>query len=119
MNAINVIMPYKMGPRMWAFDDESKGLQREPFIGQTNAIIDQMVKHLNNPEKGFMLLFSGTKFVDAEIKFEWVRHDDEFDGNWYKESSTGVQGWLCPALLKYFDTAPKEIWIAVSNLMMD
>ena len=117
MNTINVIFPYKIGPTMWAFDDANKGLQCEPFVGQTNTIIDAMVKDLNNPEKGFMLFFSRTRFVDAKIKLEWVKYDNEFDGNWYKETSTGTQGWLCPALLKYFETAPKEVWISVSNLV--
>jgi hypothetical protein len=29
-------------------------------------------------------------------------------GNWYHIN--GKEGWLCPALLKYFDTAPREIY---------
>jgi hypothetical protein len=26
---------------------------------------------------------------------------------------TGMEGWLCPALLKYFDKAPKKIYVQI------
>lgn len=31
-------------------------------------------------------------------------------GNWYWNESLGMEGWLCPALFKYFDTAPERIY---------
>ena len=31
-------------------------------------------------------------------------------GNWYYSEDFTVEGWLCPALFKYFDKAPEEIY---------
>jgi hypothetical protein len=31
-------------------------------------------------------------------------------GNWYFCEQLGFEGWLCPALFKYFDKAPPELY---------
>ncbi len=36
--------------------------------------------------------------------------NQEMGGNWYWNESLGMEGWLCPALFKYFDTAPERIY---------
>jgi hypothetical protein len=43
------------------------------------------------------------------VKLEWKR--EEYGGNWYFSSEFKMEGWLCPALFKYFDNAPKEIYV--------
>jgi hypothetical protein len=35
-------------------------------------------------------------------------------GNWYAWSERGIEGWLCPALFKYFEAAPNEIYVKAS-----
>lgn len=45
------------------------------------------------------------------MKLEWRR--GEFGGNWYFSPEFNLEGWLCPALFKYFDQAPKEIFVKV------
>jgi hypothetical protein len=40
--------------------------------------------------------------------FEWRR--EEFGGNWYYCRELDREGWLCPALLKYFEAAPRAIF---------
>ena len=35
------------------------------------------------------------------------------DGNWYYSPELDMEGWLCPALLKYFDEAPRELFVQV------
>jgi hypothetical protein len=42
---------------------------------------------------------------------EWRREAD--GGNWYFSSVLKMEGWLCPALFRYFAEAPKEIYVAV------
>ena len=32
------------------------------------------------------------------------------DGNWYYSADLDAEGWLCPALFKYFDEAPEKIY---------
>lgn len=42
----------------------------------------------------------------------WMRED--MGGNWYQWGATKLEGWLCPALFKYFDQAPKTIYCSIS-----
>ena len=43
------------------------------------------------------------------MKLEWRR--EEYGGNRYFLPAFEMEGWLCPALFKYFDKAPKEIYV--------
>jgi len=107
MNSINIIHPYKYDD-IWVFDDEKVGLVREPFVGGTNQIIDRMVAHIPNAEAGFSLLFSAHPFPGYQAKFDWRR--EEYGGNWYYNQDLDLEGWLCPALFKYFNETPKEFY---------
>ena len=113
-NAINVIYPYK-NSGMWVFDDERVGLDREPFVAGADTMIDHVLaqKEIKNPEKGFRLVFSAGEFPKYDVRFDWVREGD--GGNWYKSEEFKMEGWLCPALLKYFDEAPKHIYARFEN----
>lgn len=108
MNSILLIVPYRY-EGMWVFDDPRVGLHREPFVSGADAVIDRLVADVPNAEKGFRLLFSATPFPGYAAKLEWRR--EEYGGNWYFSSDFKMEGWLCPALLKYFDAAPKEIYV--------
>ncbi len=35
----------------------------------------------------------------------------ESGGTWYYSDHYKMEGWLCPALFKYFPTAPREIYV--------
>ena len=39
----------------------------------------------------------------------WKR--EEHNGNWYYSEALGMEGWLCPVLLKYFESAPPRIYV--------
>jgi hypothetical protein len=45
------------------------------------------------------------------LKLDWRR--EESGGNWYYSDRFKMEGWLCPALLKYFPTAPREIYVKI------
>jgi len=107
MNAIGVIAPYKyLG--MWVFDDPATGIVREPFVSGIDTMIDRLVTSIPNAEAGFRLVFSGAPFPGYTVKLEWRR--EEFGGNWYYSRQFDIEGWLCPALFKYFDQAPKQLY---------
>ena len=95
---------------MWVFDDERVGLDREPFVAGADTMIDHVLalKGLEHPEKGFRLVFSAGEFPKYDVRFDWVRQGD--GGNWCKSQEYQMEGWLCPALLKYFDEAPNHIY---------
>ena len=107
MNALSVLFPYKY-EGMWVFDDPSVGLQREPFVLGIDEMINRVVAHIPNADKGFRLLFSPTPFPGYAVKLEWRR--EEYGGNWYYCPQLEIEGWLCPALFKYFDKAPAELY---------
>jgi len=109
VNAINVFYPYKY-EGMWVFDDENVGLDKEPFVEGADTMIDHALakKDLHNPEAGFRLIFSSGEFPRYDVRFDWLREGN--GGNWYGSEEFQMEGWLCPALLKYFDEAPKHIY---------
>jgi hypothetical protein len=64
-------------------------------------MIDVATAHLPNAKKGFVAVFSAGYFPDAQIVLESVR--EEGAGNVYRWAEKGMEGWLCPALLRYFE----------------
>jgi hypothetical protein len=107
MNALSVLFPYKY-EGMWVFDDPAVGLVREPFVLGIDEMINRVVAHIPNADKGFRLLFSPTPFPGYAVKLEWRR--EEYGGNWYFCKQLEIEGWLCPALFKYFEKAPAELY---------
>jgi len=105
-----VIQPYWY-EGTWVFDDESKGLDKEPFVQGIPEMIDYLVKDIPNARSGFRLFFSSQAFAGYQI--ELIRVREENGGYWYGVKNFPVEGWLCPALLRYFETAPESIYIKV------
>jgi hypothetical protein len=50
----------------------------------------------------------------AQRKLEGGR--EEFGGNWYQADEPPMEGWLCPALFRYFETAPAELFVKAEPL---
>src|SRR3954471_14321374 len=102
-NSIFVIKPYRWNG-MWVFDDPAVGLVREPFVAGVPAMIERGTKDIPDAERGFLAVFSADFFPDATIVLEKVR--PEGGGTVYRWAESGQEGWLCPALFRYFETAP-------------
>jgi hypothetical protein len=116
-NSIMVLKPYKYIDT-WVFDDESTGLVKEAFVAGVPEILEGLLAKNNIPlkeaEKGFKLTFGAVAFPGHQLCAVWDR--EEAGGNWYKEKETGAEGWLCPALFKYFETAPAALFIRADSL---
>ena len=106
MNALSILFPYKY-EGIWVFDNPDVGLRREPFVFGIDEMITRMVASIPDAEKGFGLLFSPTPFPGYAAILEWRR--EESGGDRYYCPQLGIEGWLCPALFKYFDKAPAEL----------
>ena len=110
VNAINVIAPYKyLG--MWVFDDARVGLVQEPFVEGADVIIERAVEAIPSAEDGFLMLFSATPFPGHQFRLSLRRA--HAGGNYYYSHAHGVEGWVCPALFRYFDQAPEELFFQV------
>ena len=110
MNNIMTIVVYRTGATRWASDDPSVGLLREPFVAGADVIISKLVDRYfpRRPQRA-KLIFSGAPFPGEIFRLDW--HSLDGGGNWYESKDFNMRGWLCPALFKYFDKAPKKIYI--------
>lgn len=115
-NQINVIYPYRTKGG-WAFDDEEVGLKGEAFIAGMPQIIDELV----GDEDTFTAYLSQDPMPDSIVL---TRTDDEVVletsptklvqvGAWYE--FMGMEGWLCPATLKYFKDYPEKIYVRIEG----
>jgi hypothetical protein len=107
-NILRVIEPYWY-QGTWVFDDESVGLDKEPFVKGIPEMIDDLVKDIPNARSGFMMLLSSLPFPSYQLELTRLR--EEYGGYWYTAKNKSAEGWLCPALFRYFQTAPETIYI--------
>lgn len=107
-NALIVIVPYQHAGT-WVFDDSSAKLVREPFVAGVPEMIDVLVKDIPGATNGFRLLFSAQPFPGFQKKLTWLRGD--MGGNYYKMEEPAMEGWICPAMFRYYQTAPKELFV--------
>ncbi|MEN9734569.1 MAG: hypothetical protein RLZ45_2564 [Verrucomicrobiota bacterium] len=110
MNAITLLQPYQHAG-MWVFDDPDKGLTKEPFVAGIDEMINRMTAAIPDAAGGFRLLFSPTPFPGFTVQLQWRR--EEHGGNWYHCRELDMEGWLCPALFRYFAAAPAELYARI------
>lgn len=112
-NAIMVISPYWYNGT-WVFDDERTGLVREPFLAGVPEMIDVLVEDIPVARDGFRLTFSANPFPEFDKKLIWLRGDKQ--GNYYKFDDSPMEGWICPAMFKYYEEAPLELYVKADAL---
>jgi hypothetical protein len=113
VNTIMVIQPYWIYGT-WVFDDPRVGLLQEPFVQGIPEMIDLITEDIPNAKKGFRLFFSANPIPGYQKRIEWLREEQE--GNWYRDSETGMEGWLCPAMFHYFEKAPMVLYVKAESL---
>lgn len=99
----------------WVFD-EPDVCEREPFVmGSTNIITrvarDNGIKNVK--KRKLDITFDSKPFENSQCHMKWTH--GEANGNWYYSEEKGMKGWLCPMLLYYFKTAPKDIYFRVDD----
>ena len=93
------------------FDDAARGLIAEPFVMNMDKMLTEAAERTgidNAATTGFRVRFSAQPFPGAQFKLEWLR--EECEGNWYWSEDFQEEGWLCPAMFKYFEEAPWELY---------
>lgn len=107
-NALLVIEPYRYAGT-WVFDDSRVGLVREPFVSGVPEMIDQLTSHITTATNGFRMLFSASPFPDYQKKL--IRTREHMGGNYYRFEGTDKEGWICPALFRYYQKAPEALFV--------
>ena len=72
-------------------------------------MIDVLVKDIPDADDGFRLLFSANPFPGYQKKLTWLRGYS--GGNYYELDDPRMEGWICPALFRYYRDAPKELYV--------
>jgi hypothetical protein len=111
VNSIHTIHPYTDGGAL-VFDDPAVGLVREALVGGTDLILRVAARAVEADPDRFTLLFSSIPFPGHHATATWIEKGEMGFGDWYAVKIPGVvegNGWLCPALLKYFPEAPTSI----------
>lgn len=112
-NSLMTVTPYF--DNGWMFDDERVGLVREPFVMGVPEVIESLVQEIPGARSGFRLIFGANPFPGYTHSFKWLRED--LGGNWYQlEEDTNMEGWLCPALFHYFESAPEYLYIRAESI---
>jgi hypothetical protein len=106
-NAMLVIEPYRSGTA-WGFDEPLLHLKAEPFVQGMPEMIDKMVQGIPGSDKSVRLIFSQQTFPGWQYRLDLRREED--GGNWYYNEKYQMEGWLCPALFKFFPRAPQHIY---------
>jgi hypothetical protein len=111
-NQIKIIRPY-LWEGIWVFDDPAVGLDKEALVAGMPELIEIATAKAGilEPEKGFIALFSKDPFPGAQVCLQRVR--EEGGGNVYRWPEVGREGWLCPALFRYFEKAPETLYVEV------
>ena len=82
-------------------------------------MIDTLIAAKGIPQAatGFSLCFSNLPFAGYDVELKWLRADPA-EGNWYSAIVAGkyLEGWLCPALFLYFESAPLRIFVQAAPL---
>lgn len=107
-NALMVIEPYRYAGT-WVFDDARAGLVREPFVAGVPEMIDLLVRDIPGATNGFRLLFSAQEFPGFQKKLNWLRGDK--GGNYYRIDEPPMEGWICPAMFRYYKAAPPTLYV--------
>ena len=107
-NALIIIAPY-WHEGTWVFDDPRVGLRQEPFVAGVPEMIDFLVKDIPSSRQGFRLTCSAQPFPGYQKKLLWIRA--ESGGNHYRLEEPPMEGWLCPAMFRYFAEAPRELYV--------
>jgi hypothetical protein len=95
----------------YVFDDPKVDLVREPFVMGMPEIIEHQMG--GGPIDTFTAIFSATAFPGYNTVLK--RLHPEYGGTWYELDGTDLQGWLCPALFKYFLVAPERLYVQFTD----
>lgn len=124
---VQTIRPFCVNGR-WMFRKDNKTYDMAPagvvdvalspiVLGADRLIrVGCQMKGIQNPDKGFLLLFSTEYFPGADVKFNlgeqmlggWVYTVEELN---LTGLLPGQSAWVCPYLTLYYNEPPKTLYL--------
>ncbi len=119
MNSLFVLHTFRSKGGTWVFDDPSRSLKQEPFVGETNILIDFMAyEHgITNPDAfkdGVELVFSDNPFPGNQV--ELLMLETSPFGTTYRTDKYKLDPWLCPAFFLFYSDAPTKLYGMVNPI---
>ena len=62
----------------------------------------------------FRLLFAASPFPGYQKKLTWLRGDT--GGNYYRLEDPPMEGWIYPAMFRYYKKAPKNFYVKAEGM---
>ena len=93
------------------FNDDSKGIFEEPFVGGTSELIDFILKEKkvwSGSHRGIDIEFSLEKEAQDMVEITKV---EDMDNDWALYEYKEMQGTLCPVTLQYLGKHPDSFFI--------
>jgi len=97
----------------WLFDDPGKAVCNEPFVEGSSEILSELQNQLGLSGNTLTIEFSDAPFEGHQHVLQWKNSRDAGTWNLYYSEELQMEGWLCPVLLKYFDDAPKKLFLKI------
>lgn len=116
-NSIMTIHPYPINGRGFYFDEPRLDVYKEAFVAGIPEMMYRACEKYGIDPNNLTCNFSATKFPSKSmVHLKWVESTDENGtGNVYRWEEENMEGWFCPCLLKFFDKAPKNLYIEFLN----
>ena len=73
MKPLYIVVPYRHPetPNIWVFDDDMRGLLREPFVGEANTMLDYAAEKLKAQNRLILFLAEGKHGPSLD----WLYHN--------------------------------------------
>lgn len=98
----------------WFFDDPLRNIKREEMVCGADSLLSMAA----DGKRVLPIMFGTDPLDDPVAVLEHLRPGMDADtdgfGNWYRDTITGFEAWLCPTLLAYYDPAPQTIHVALA-----
>lgn len=117
-NAIMTIHPYPTNKNKgFSFDEPRLNVYAEPFVAGIPEMMYRACEKFGIDPNNLTCNFSATKFPSKSlVHLTWLESTDEKGtGNVYRWEEENMEGWFCPCLLKFFGSAPKNLYIEFLN----
>jgi hypothetical protein len=128
---VDIIRPYSLSGR-WVFEKDTRTYDFAP-AQVVDAMLDPVIvgadklisvgcrlKGIEEPEKGFFVLFSTNYFPNADVKLIFV--ESKFDGWVYSVEALNLKGvpanqyaWVCSYLKLQYSNPPENIFLRIEK----